>query len=70
MTTKQTTLRAKNMMYEQQLKHLPFPFTTKEELAAFIEKVLKPKRYALILHDKDVDDKGNPVEPHIHVMLS
>ena len=27
------------------------------------------KKYAMILHDKDVDDKGEPKKPHIHLML-
>lgn len=59
--------KSKNMMYEQQLAHLPAK--TQENLIDLIGK-LKPKRYALILHDKDIDDKGQPVEPHIHTMLS
>lgn len=59
--------KSKNMMYEQQFAHLPAK--TQENLIDLIGK-LKPKRYALILHDKDVNEKGQPVEPHIHVMLS
>lgn len=59
--------KSKNMMYEQQLAHLPAK--TQENLIDLIGK-LKPKRYALILHDKDVNEKGQQVEPHIHVMLS
>ncbi len=59
--------KSKNMMYEQQLVHLPAK--TQENLIDLIGK-LKPKRYALILHDKDVNEKGQPEEPHIHVMLS
>ena len=35
-------IRCKNMMYEQQVDHLPFPV---EELEARIKR-LKPKRYA------------------------
>lgn len=59
--------KSKNMMYEQQLAYLPAK--TQENLIDLIGK-LKPKRYALILHDKDVNEKGQQVEPHIHVMLS
>ena len=59
--------KSKNMMYEQQLVHLPAK--TQENLIDLIGK-LKPKRYALILHDKDVNEKGQSEEPHIHVMLS
>ncbi len=58
----------KNMMYEQQIIHLPAKTT--ENLIDLIKNKLKPKRYALILHDKDTDEKGQPAEPHIHAMLS
>ena len=52
----------RNMMYEQQLKYMPFKNT--EELKDIIETKVKPERYAFIIHDKDED-----VEPHIHVMF-
>ena len=60
-----TGIRCKNMMYEQQVDHLPFPV---EELEARIKR-LKPKRYAYILHNEDVNEKGELEAPHIHVML-
>lgn len=66
--SKQSTLRVKNMMYTQQINHLPV--NSMEELIELIEKKLHPKRYAVILHDKDTDDKGQPAEEHIHMMLS
>ena len=59
--------KCKNMMYTQQLKHLPAE--TVENLKALIEK-MSPKKYALIVHDSDVNEKGEPVEDHVHVMLS
>ena len=31
---------------------------------------MSPKKYALIVHDSDVNEKGEPVEDHVHVMLS
>lgn len=65
---KNQTLRVKNMMYEQQITHLPAK--TKEKLTDLIEQKLAPKKYALILHDKDTDEKGQPAEAHIHAMLS
>lgn len=65
---KKNSLRVKNMMYEQQISLLPAK--TKENLIDLIEKKLKPKKYALILHDKDTDEKGQPAEAHIHAMLS
>lgn len=52
----------RNMMYEQQLKYMPFKNTG--ELKDIIETKVEPERYAFIIHDKDED-----VEPHIHVML-
>ena len=58
----------KNMMYENQVRHSPFKTT--QELYDFIIKILKPKKVAVILHDKDVNDKGEPVEPHWHASMS
>lgn len=66
--SKQPTLRVKNMMYTQQINHLSV--RTMEELIELVEKKLKPKKYAAILHDKDTDEKGKPAEDHIHLMLS
>ena len=48
--------KCKNMMYEQQIEHLPAG--TIEQLVERIEK-LAPKKYALIIHDKDVNEQGN-----------
>lgn len=58
-------IRCKNMMYEQQEEHLPFPV---EELEVRIKR-LKPTRYAYIFHKGDVNEKGELEAPHIHVML-
>ncbi len=58
----------KNMMYEQQVKYLPAQ--TIDNLVDLIENKLKPKKYAVILHDKDTDDNGTPKEEHIHAMMS
>ena len=59
--------KGKNMMYTQQLRHLPAG--TIEQLTALLEK-MAPKKYALIVHDKDVNEQGEPAEDHVHVMLS
>lgn len=59
--------RAKNMMYTQSIKHLPAK--TIEHLTELLEG-LAPKKYALILHDSDIDEKGKPVDGHVHVMMS
>ena len=56
------------MMYTQQMEHLPF--RTREELEERIKTKLAPKKYAISeVHDKDMDEDGNPVKEHIHVML-
>lgn len=62
--------RARHFMYEQQLAHLPAHIDSMDKLIDFIDKNLKPEKYAAILHDKDMDEKGQPAEPHIHAMLS
>lgn len=64
------TPKVKNMMYTQQVSHLPSGVQTPEDLEALIAKRLRPKRYAIIMHDQDTDDKGQPVEAHVHAMLS
>lgn len=59
----------RNFMYEQQVSHLPDNMTV-DEIYNRVEEVLKPKRMACILHDKDLkDDNKTPAEPHIHMML-
>ena len=65
---KNKSIKAHNMMYEQQMVHLPAK--TLDNLIDLIEKRVKPDKYALILHDKDINEQGKPVAPHIHVMLS
>lgn len=55
-------------MYEQQLKYLPAQ--TIDNLINLIETKLKPKKYGVILHDKDIDEQGQPKEPHVHAMMT
>lgn len=62
-------IKCKNMMYAQKLSHLPDSIQTKEALARLIEDKLKPSRYAIIVHDKDIDKDGKPKEPDIHAMM-
>lgn len=59
--------RARHMMYTQRLKDLPTK--TIDNLIDAIEKT-KPKKYALIIHNDDVTEWGEPVEEHVHVMIS
>lgn len=61
-------IKCKNMMYEQQIAHLPF--NSADDLYKTIESKVKPKKMAMITHDKDTDDKGKPTAPHVHVMMS
>lgn len=61
--SKPKDVKTYHMMYEQQLEHLPVENV--EKLIELIEKRIKPKKYALIVHDKDAGKK-----PHVQCMLS
>ena len=66
-----STTRAVNVMYEQQLRHLP-PTIKRKTLNSIIKRLterLKPEKIAGIIHDKDINDKGEPIEKHVHVVL-
>ena len=63
------SIRCKNMMYVQQEKHLPAKIAAKDKLVAVIENELRPQRYAIILHNKDINKDGTPEAPGYHVML-
>lgn len=63
-----TVVRCKNMMYTQQISKLPENINI-EQLIKLVEET-EPKKYAMILHDKDVHKNGEPKEKHIHLMLS
>lgn len=52
-----------HMMYTQQLEHLPAGDV--DSLIKQIDTRLRPKEYAVILHDKDAG-----VKPHVHCMFS
>ena len=57
----------KSLMYVQTVDNLPH--NDIDSLIKVIKRDLKPVRYALAKHDKDVDDNGNPVKDHIHLAL-
>lgn len=57
-----------HMMYVQKIDHLPVKDTA--TLKAVIEQKVKPEKFAMITHDKEVDKQGNPTTPDVHVMLS
>ena len=61
-------IKCKNMMYEQQLKYLPT--SSMENLFDCIKDKIQPEKVAVVLHDKDINKDGNPVEAHIHAMMS
>ena len=67
--TKQSTKKvpkSKAMMYTQDHAHAPWADLA--DLEARI-KSLDPKKWAIITHDQDIDDKGQPVRTHEHAML-
>lgn len=74
MAPAQTDIRAKNMMYTQQLGYM-FPSISDpqeklDKLKEIVEKKLKPERYALTVHNQDLGKDGNPAAPHVHLMMS
>lgn len=65
------SIRAVNVMYEQQLQHLPKEIKRKTLNSIFkvLEKRLKPVKMAGIIHDKDMNEQGEPVTEHVHIVL-
>lgn len=65
--------RSRNMMYAQKFPYLKGD--TKEEKIANIIELIEtkmkptPEKYAVIVHDKEVDKDGNAKEPDLHVMM-
>lgn len=59
--------RAKNMMFMQYAEFATFEST--EELEKRI-RGLKPKQFAIVFHDRDVNDHGVPVGGHWHAMMT
>ena len=60
--------KSRTMMYTQQIAH--FPLKEVRKLEERIRLKIKPLKYAIITHDKDVDENGNAAEEHIHVVLT
>lgn len=63
--------KAINVMYEQQLSHLPSSIKRKtlNSIVKTLVERLKPLKIAAIIHDKDVNEEGDSVEKHVHVVL-
>ena len=60
-------VKARNVMFVQQIDYFKTP-----NIQAIIKEltdVLKPIRFAGILHDKDIGSDGTTVAPHIHLIL-
>lgn len=54
----------------QRIKYLPgYPNHWRETLEANLEAEPNIKKWAYVLHDKDFDENGDPVEPHIHLVI-
>ena len=66
-----STPRAINVMYEQQLRHLPKSIKRKTLASIFKTLVnqLKPVKIAGIIHDKDTNEAGEPIEKHVHIVM-
>ena len=58
--------KARNIMYEQKLDHLPF-----ENFNMLLKAIesLTPKRWAYIYHDRDTHEDGSKVDKHVHFVL-
>ena len=67
MSKNKETKRFRNMMYTQQIEHLPEGKTV-EDIFQIVEE-LNPKKWAGIVHEKDVKDDNTLKKPHIHIMM-
>lgn len=64
------SLKSSVMMYGTQLGRLPLKSVDNVKRRA--ESLLESdhlKRYAMIVHDKDVNEDGEDIEPHIHLVM-
>ena len=54
-------------MFVQQIEY--FQSSNLQDIIEYMTNILKPHRFAGILHDKDIGQDGNLVAPHIHLVL-
>lgn len=59
--------KQRSIMYTQQ-QRLLLETDWKNEVKRIVDAT-EPEHWAGILHDKDINDDGEPVEPHLHLML-
>ncbi len=64
--SRRTALRAKNIMYTQQLEHMSCSVDECRDIVC----ELNPSRWALIIHNNDVDESGEKEADHLHLMMS
>jgi hypothetical protein len=70
MTKKSTRLRCRNVMYVQQLEHLPEGKTPEDIVDTVANKLdSAPDKYAAIIHDKDTSDSGKHTADHLNIMM-
>lgn len=62
-----TYIKSRNVMYVQQLKY--FKETNLQEIIERITTKLEPKKYAGIIHDKDLNKEGELISPHLHLVM-
>ena len=60
-------VKARNVMFVQQIDY--FKTSNIQSIIKELTDVLKPIRFAGILHDKDIGSDGTAVAPHIHLIL-
>ena len=60
-------VKARNVMFVQQIEY--FQSSNLQDIIEYMTNILKPHRFAGILHDKDIGQDGNLVAPHIHLVL-
>lgn len=60
-------VKARNVMFVQQIDY--FKTSSIQSIIKELTDVLKPIRFAGILHDKDIGSDGTAVAPHIHLIL-
>ena len=60
----------RNCEIVQQIKYLPgYPDNWKETLDEKLNSNKRIVHWCYIVHDKDTDENGSPIEPHIHLLL-
>ncbi|MBR0384862.1 MAG: hypothetical protein IJH61_09295, partial [Eubacteriaceae bacterium] len=67
MSKSKKTQRVRNLMYTQQIEHLPEGKTV-NDIFQIVEE-LSPKRWAGIVHRNDTNEDNTLKAPHIHIMI-